>query len=113
MVVIRNQDMSRIRRHCFWAVHKRQNLLPQHLFGGSDGVQSRVEQGDAVGERCDEINVMRYQKNCEVQVLVEMFDEIEDGVLGGGIDTRCWLVQKKHLRVLSERPSDEDPLLLT
>src|SRR5438552_18514530 len=102
MVVIRNQDVSRIRGHCFLAVHLLQNLLPQHLFGGSDGVQSRVEQGDAVGERCDEIDVMRYQNNCEVQVLVQMFDEIQDGVLGGGINTCCWLVQKKNLRVLGE-----------
>ena len=55
---------------------------------------------------------MRYQKNGEVQVLVQMFDEIQDGVLGGGINTRCWLVQQKHLGVLGEGPGDKDPLLL-
>src|SRR5206468_11323736 len=113
LVVIRNQDVSRIRGHCLLAVHKRQNLLPQHLLGGSDRVQSRVKQGNAVGEWCDEINVMRYQKNGEVQVLVQMFDEIQDGVLCGSINTRCGLVQQKHLGVLGEGPGDEDPLLLT
>src|SRR5437660_11621824 len=110
MVVIRNQDVSGIRCHCFWAVDKRQNLLPQHLFGGSDGVQSRVEQRDPVGEGCDEIDVMRHQKHGEVQVLVQMFDEIQDGVLGGSINTCCRLVQKKNLGVLGKCPGDKNSL---
>jgi hypothetical protein len=112
MVIFHDEEIF-IGDHQVFAVDLPEGFRPENRLRGPDREQGRLQQHHPIHERSDHVDVMRDEQHRQSEIVMQATDQIQHTVLRGDVNAGGGFVQEQDLRLLRERPGDEDPLLLS
>ena len=71
-----------------------------------------VQDGDTVADLADHGHLMGDEDHCDAKTAVDVFEEIQDGLRGHGIQRAGSLIAEQHLGLACQSPGDGDSLTL-
>ena len=80
--------------------------------GANFGDAAGVEDKDAIREAGEESGIVSDENHGEAELLLESPKELEDFLLGGGVEGRGWFIGNHQGRPACDGLRDEDPLAL-
>ena len=107
-----DEAVARAQHEDVRAVEVGEHVGAQHLVGRAQREAAVRDVEDAVDLAEQRVDVVGHEQNRGVRVLAMPVDEPDDRLLVGEVEARERLVAQQQARVVGERLSDAQPLLL-
>ena len=112
VVIVFDDDQVLFGDHQILAVDLAEDVRAQYFLRRTGGIQPGLQQHQPVDAFADHVDVVGHEENGQTHIAMQPLNQIEHAVLRRDIDAGGRFVEQEHLRLLRQRPRDEDPLLL-